>query len=103
MRFRLLPIVTILLMLTFTVRLGDFAVQLVTQGDAKLEKSEALAEDEVLPKPEDEKPAAEAKPEQAEPVIAEEESKKEEDPFVTEYSDEEIKVLQSLSKRREQI
>jgi flagellar motility protein MotE (MotC chaperone) len=104
MRFRLIPLVTVLLMLTFTVRLGDFAVQLALGEDAHLQKSEAFAEDEVLPKPEDaakseDEKAVEAKPEEAKPV----EEAKEDDPFVPEFSEEEIKVLQSLSKRREQI
>src|SRR5690606_23389829 len=104
MRFRILPIVMTVLMLTFTVRLGDFALQIAMGDKARLQKSEAFAEDEVLPKPEEETKAEEAKPEAAETVVTDVEAPaKEGDPFVQEYSEEEIKVLQSLSKRREQL
>jgi len=105
MRFRLLPIVTVLLMLTFTVRLGDFALQLAMGDTATLQKSEAFAQEkDVLPKPDEEKapdPSATATEDPA--VDASKEPEKEDDPFIEEFSEEEIKVLQALSKRRDQI
>ncbi len=103
MRIRLIPVVMTVLLLTFTARLGDFAFQIALGRDATLQKSEAFAQEEdVLPKPDEEKPAAEAAPE-GNDKVAEAPAKEEKDPFVQEFSDEEIKVLQSLSKRREQL
>jgi flagellar motility protein MotE (MotC chaperone) len=117
MRLRLVPVVTTILMLTFTVRLGDFFVEALSGNAPTIKKSEAFAQDaeETLPKPAamtdtpaekaidpDQTPAAKlAKAADDEKDAAAPE--KEKDPFVEEYSEEEIKVLQSLSKRREQL
>lgn len=117
-RFRPLPIVIALLLITFTVRLGDFAVQLLRGEPAELQPSVALAEEhgeeakaeghDAKPKEgdkKDEKPTAADREEIPAKTGVKEATIKGDaaDPFIQEYSDEEVKVLQSLSKRREQI
>lgn len=108
-RLRLFPIVITLLFLTFTVRLGDFVMELATGNVTALRAADALANEAPPAKAEDKKDAkkGEEKPERQEipaksdkPPEATEVKGLEEDPFMTEYSDEEVKVLQSLSKRR---
>ena len=108
--FRLFPIVIFLLFMTSALRFGDFVMQLTTGNVTALRAADALAE-EAKPKKEDKKEEkgkeGEAKPERQE-IPAKSASGKETevkgldeaDPFMTEYSDEEVKVLQSLSKRR---
>lgn len=118
-RIRLFPAVIFVLFLTFTVRLGDFFVQLVTTHTATLQSSEAFA-NEAAPKAEKaeggehgKKPEAKKGEEKAErqeiPPKSDEVAKEvevkgiEKDPFASDYSEEEVKVLQDLSKRREQL
>ena len=109
-RFRILSIVLSLLLITFTVRVGDFVVEMMRGQEATLKPAEALANEEAKPKEEkaagkkeDEKPEREEIPAKTGVAAKTEIKGVEADPFIQEYSDEEIKVLQSLSKRREQI
>lgn len=107
MKFRLFPIVITLLMLTFTVRFGDFVMD-IAHGDTSPQLKAATAQaEETAPKEEapKEAPTKDAKSDgEKEPAKKETEVKGlEEDPFMSEFSDEEVKVLQSLSKRRDQL
>lgn len=121
LRFRLLSFTVFLLTLTFTVRLGDLAWQLVRGEEPTIVASEAMANEEggeakaEEKKPEEKKEdkkggKEEAAPERGEIPAPKKKDKKETevkglepDPFASPYSDEEVKVLQSLSKRREQL
>jgi flagellar motility protein MotE (MotC chaperone) len=112
MRFRILPVLFGLMILTFTIRMGDMVKQIASGDRPQITSAQAFAEET---KKEDKK--AEAKPKEgkegekapreeipAKSADAETEVKGvEPDPFIQEYSDEEVKVLQSLSKRREQL
>lgn len=93
---RILPIVFALLLLTFTWRLSDL-VGFVETGDVPPHAGQALAADKKEDTKEklEETKAEAVKEAVAEPVVP--------DPFAPEYSDEELQVLQSLSKRREQL
>ena len=116
MRIRKFSIIIALLFVTFTVRLGDFVAELIRGQPATLQPAVAMAEEkgggeakkEDSGKKDDKKDANDREeiPPKAgvsdkteikgvEPAAA--------DPFAQEYTEEEIKVLQSLSKRREQI
>jgi flagellar motility protein MotE (MotC chaperone) len=116
-RFRITTVLFVLLLMTFTVRLGDLLVEMVTGMTPQVKASEALAEEasgdkKEEAKKEEKKDSKDAKDPNKDRqeipapkgVAAEPEVKGvEKDPFMQEYSDEELKVLQSLSKRREQI
>lgn len=117
-RFRVLSVVVALLLVTFTVRVGDFVVELLRGEPAQLKPAEALAEEGGEAKKEEKKPAKAEKKDAKDPVADREEIPAksatppqetatvkglEPDPFGSEYTDEEVKVLQNLSKRREQI
>lgn len=117
MRLRLVPVVTTILMLTFTVRLGDFFIEALSGNPQSLKKSEAFAQEaDTLPKPDEAPAAADAAPaidpkdtpaakiaDAADDDMDLPAPKKEDDPFVEDFSEEEVKVLQSLAKRREQL
>lgn len=104
-RFRLFPLVIFLLFMTFTLRLGDFVMQLAMGREhVRLESTVAYADDKkpadaVTPTETAEKPEEKPAPKQATEVGGIEN----EDPFAPAYSAEEVKVLQSLSKRRDQL
>jgi flagellar motility protein MotE (MotC chaperone) len=109
---------------TFTVRLGDFIYELATGTPAHLESAKALAEEPKKEEPkkdekkegegkEGDKPASKEKaandarqeiPAKSDKPASETTAKGvEQDPFESEYNDEEVKVLQSLSKRRDSL
>jgi flagellar motility protein MotE (MotC chaperone) len=100
-----------ILILTFTVRLGDLVVQIATGETPKIVKAEAIASEEAAKEEHgsDKKDDKDAKPERDE--IPPKSGKKPEVKGLDDeggfgaspYSDEEVKVLQSLSARREQL
>jgi flagellar motility protein MotE (MotC chaperone) len=97
---RLLPWVFALLLLTFTWRLSD-VVGFAQTGHVPDHAGQALAADKEKP---DKK--ADKKSDKSEDKVEPEKTETElppPDPFAPEYSDEELQVLQSLSKRREQL
>jgi flagellar motility protein MotE (MotC chaperone) len=113
-RIRLFPLVIFLLFLTFTLRLGDFIGELASGNSAaQLESAHAFANEPAEEKPAEKKSSskdkAEVEPRGEIPAKSEEAPTEvevkglEKDPFNTGYSDEEIKILQSLSKRRDQL
>lgn len=112
MRIRLFPLVIFLLFMTFTLRLGDFVMQIATgREDVKLESVTALAQN--APVPAVQTSTASNNTQGQERIEIPERSNEppkevtvmglESDPFVPAYSEEEVRVLQSLSKRREQL
>ena len=107
-----------LLILTFTVRLGDMVVQALLGQRVVIVPSQAMANEEGAKKEEDHKTEAkkedkkedEKDKKEREEIPPKSKDKKTEvkgmepDPFiVAPFSDDEIKVLQSLSKRREEL
>lgn len=116
---RLLPILITLLLITVTVRIGDAALQLVRGVQPELVPSEAQAQDAAddAKTVETAEGDAAAKPKDgadAKTVIKDSTTDKvlsqkppatspDVDPFAPQFSDEELNVLQSLSKRRVQI
>lgn len=111
-RIRIFPVVLMLLFVTFTLRLGDFVFDLASGQPAKLESSEAMANEPAAEKKEEkkntkkdggnEKERAEI-PVKSDKEVAVKGIEEVEDPFSDGYSEEEVKVLQSLSKRREEL
>lgn len=109
-RFRLFPFVIFLLFMTFTLRLGDFVMQVATgQKDVQLQSVTALAQDKQEAKPDAKKSDKDAAGRLEIPERSTEPPKEvtvtgiEQDPFTPAYSEEEVRILQSLSKRREQL
>ncbi len=124
---RLLSIITILLLITVTVRIGDAVVQIARGVAPDFKASEALANDKAADKTDaaktKAKSAAAAKnapakdstePDEAAKTVikdttddkvldAKSDKAASDDPFAPQFSDEELTVLQSLSKRREQL
>ena len=105
---RLASVLIGLLALTFTVRVGDFIVQLASGEPATLQKSEAIAseEGEAKDKKSDKGEDKKAQRQEIPPKSDKKTDVKglEQDSFITSaYSEEEVKVLQSLSQRREQL
>lgn len=120
---RLLPILITLLLITVTVRIGDAAMQIVRGMKPELVPSEAQAQDadsaktaeaKTDAKEPEAKDTAAKEPADAKTVIKDTTTDKvlsqkppasvpEVDPFAPQFSDEELTVLQSLSKRRQQI
>lgn len=111
MHIRFASLVIFLLVLTFTVRLGDLVAQVATGQKPQIVASEALAnEEEGDAKKDDKKDDKDKKEREEIPPKAEKDPQEtevkgvESDPFAAApYSDEELKVLQSLSDRREQL
>lgn len=101
-RFRLFPLVIFLLFMTFTVRLGDFVLELFSGNVVTPQSAEAVASEPVKKAVED-TGRQEIPPKSDEPPKEVEVKGLDDSLFVNEYSDEEVKVLQSLSKRREQL
>jgi flagellar motility protein MotE (MotC chaperone) len=119
-RIRVFPVVILLLFVTFTLRLGDFIAELASGTPAHLESSEAKAEEPAAAKadakPDDKKdgdkkdakkdvntdrqeiPAKSDKPPEDNDVKG-----VDKDPFENGYNEDEVKVLQSLSQRRDKL
>lgn len=115
-RIRLFPLVIFLLFMTFTLRLGDFVMQVAMgREDVKLESVTALAQDAQAPTAtastsSDKSNNSEQNTGRMEIPERSNEPPKEvtvtgldADPFVPAFSEEEVRILQSLSKRREQL
>jgi flagellar motility protein MotE (MotC chaperone) len=120
-RIRIFPVVLLLLFVTFTIRLGDFISELASGTPAHLESAQAMAEepakepaktddkkdaDKTDDKKDDKDKSANDKreeiPAKSDKPPAETDVKGvEKDPFDNAYNDDEVKVLQSLSKRRD--
>lgn len=103
-RLRLLPIVLTLLLVSFTVRLGDFFLELSKGRITPLESASAQAAEDIK---DDKKtladPADKIVEKDTAPPKEVEVKGLDKDPFVSEYTEEEVLVLQSLSKRREEL
>lgn len=108
-RIRLFPAVLLLLFVSFTLRLGDFVFSLASGNPAPIESSQAFAQDKAPAKEEATDESADSgrqeipAPSDKKPEVAVKGIEEEENPFSDGYSEEEVKVLQSLSKRREQL
>lgn len=104
-RIRLFPLVIFLLFMTFTLRLGDFVMQIAMgRDDVKLESVSALAQEKQATKTDDAATGRLEIPERStEPPKEVTVGGLDQDPFVPAYSEEEVRILQSLSKRREQL
>lgn len=116
-RIRLFPLVIFLLFMTFTLRLGDFVMQVAMgREDVKLESVTALAQDAQAPASTTATQSSNADssaqnttgrmeiPERSnEPPKEVTVTGLDADPFVPAFSEEEVRILQSLSKRREQL
>ena len=114
MQFRLLSIVMVLLMLTFTVRIGDFVMDIARGQPSSLKPASAQAQETPKTPAKDQQAETEtpsegdkdASTQEAKPSAQEEttvQGLEEEDPFAPRFSEEEIKVLESLSQRRDQL
>lgn len=112
---RFVSLVFGLLILTFTVRLGDMVAQLFMGQKPEIVASEALANEEeggekadkkkeAKPDDKDKKPDRQEIPPKSTEKKTEVKGVEEDDSFMeSPYSEEELKVLQSLSKRREDL
>lgn len=109
-RIRLFPLVIFILFMTFTLRLGDFVLQVATGRDGGgIQSATAFAEStanapaasatDAATTDAANDPASHPAPVQATTVGGLDAV----DPFAPTYSQEEVRLLQSLSKRREQL
>lgn len=109
---KLFPVIFSILLVTLTVRIGDVVLQAIKGGEPEIYLSQAQAQNNAADKTQDKAPTdTDTKNPAADKTVIKDgtsdkilsDTSDEVDPFSPRFSDEELNVLQSLAKRREQL